>query len=320
MSKFFKQYAMDSARVMTGHVDDAQSIWARNLVTSTLQQLYMWEYRQTPWASGELIDINSGGVDEGAESVAWLEAGNVGAAGIVATNATNIPYADVQGQLNLGKAHTIATAIQYTTQDLRAARLQGMFDIATLKAASAREAYDRQLDELIRLGSVPSSITGIVNAPGSWDVTATTGTWTTVATPSQMLADFYLAYNAIRTGTNGVENPNTAVFAQPLWNRISTTQNSIASDVTVLEFLKRAYPNISLWKEDSGLDAAGATGGYCVMLYDRSQTRVEALLPMVLKPLPMERKGLVFEMAFEARYAGLATHRPKSIARLSGLT
>jgi hypothetical protein len=311
---FLKNYITDAARQM-GKLDDAQSVYAQHLVTATLQELFRFEYRATPWASGELISISTN-MDEGAYSVAWQMLGDVGGAGIVADNATDIPTADLEGTLNLNKAHTVATSIYYSTQDIRAARMQNMFDIATEKAQSARQAHDREIDRLIRLGSVPQALTGIVDAPGSWHVTVTTGSWNTVATPSQIAADFEQGWDAIFNGTGGVEEPDTAVFASSVWGHLNSTQNSIASDITILEFLKRSHPGITLWKVDSGLNTAADDGTAAVMLFNRSPSKVRVLMPMLLKPLPLEQHGLVFKMVFESRYAGLATPHPKSVAKL----
>jgi len=298
--------------------DDNAAYYARHLVTATLQELFKYEYRDTPWASGELVSISTN-VDAGAREVSWLTKGNTGSADIVADNANDIPTADIEGELNINKAYTIATAIQYSTQDIRQSRMQGLFDIASDKAVAAREAHDRKLDELIRLGDVPRAITGIVNASGSFHVTAATGTWATVATAAQILADFNSGYAAVYTGTTGVERPNTVVFPSTVWPRISTLQNSTASDASVLDYLKKAYPEITLWRPDAGLDTAGDAGGACVMIYNRDRARIRGIMPMALKPTPLEQKGLVFKMVFESRYAGLAIPRPRSICKLSGV-
>jgi len=87
----------------------------------------------------------------------------------------------------------------------------------------------------------------------------------------------------------------------------------------VLDFLKRSHPNITLWTPDAGLNTAGDAGDAAVMLYSRDRTRVRGLMPLALRPLPLEQHGLVAKMVFESRYAGLAVPRPKSIAKISGV-
>jgi hypothetical protein len=312
----FKNYVQDAARKMA--CDDAQSAYAQHLVTATLQELFRFQYRQTPWASGELISISSN-MDAGAASVAWMSLGDVGGADLVADNATELPTADLQGSLNINKAHTISTSIVYSTQELRQSNMQAMFDLANEKARSARQAHDRKLDELIRLGSSAHSILGVTNAPGSWHVTATTGNWGTSATAVQIVADFIEAYSTMFDGTGGVEEPDTCVMASSVYVRLATLQNSVASDKPVLGYLKEAFPNITLWKSDAGLNAAGNDGGPAMMLYSRDSSKLKALMPLMFSPLPLQQEGLVFKMAFESRFAGIATPRPKSILKLSNI-
>lgn len=298
--------------------DDNAAIYARHLVVASLQELFRFEYRKTKWASGELISITSN-IDAGAREVSWMEIGNTGTADIVADNANDIPTADLEGDLSINKCYTVATAVEYSTQDVRQSRMQGLFDIATEKAQAAREAHDRKIDELIRLGDVPRGITGITAASGSYDITATTGAWATTATAVQILADFQVAWDAIFTGSQGVEEPDTAVFPSTVWGRLNSLQNSIASDKTVMQFLKESHPNITLWAVDAGIDTAGNSADAAVMLYSRDRTRVRAMMPMVMRPLPLEQHGIVFKMVFESRYAGLAVPRPRSIAKISGV-
>lgn len=298
--------------------DDNAAIYARHLVTATLQELFRFEYRKTKWASGELISIATN-IDAGAREVSWMEIGNTGAADIVADNANDIPTADLEGDLSINRAYTVATAIQYSTQDVRQSRMQGLFDIAAEKAMAAREAHDRKIDQLIRLGDATKGLVGVIDVSGSFHVTATTGAWGSTATAAQINSDFQVAWDAVFNGTEGVEEPDTAVFPSTVWGRLNSLQNSLASDKTVLQFLKESHPNITLWTYDAGLNTAGDAGGAAMMLYSRDRTRLRAMMPMSMRPLPLEQHGLVFKMVFESRYAGLAVPRPLSIAKISGV-
>lgn len=315
---YLKKWINDAAGQITRHLDDNNSVFARHLLTATLQELFRFSFRKTKWASGELMSITTN-MNDGAREVSWQMLGDVGTAGIVADNATDVPTADVQGTLNINKVHTIATSICYSTQDIRSARMQGLFDIATEKARAAREAHDRELDRLIRVGDASKGIEGVLDLSGSHHVTATTGNWGTTATPAQILADFLVAYQAIYDGSSGVEEPNTAVFASSVWPRISTLQNSVASDATVLDFLKKSYPRITLWTDDAALNTGGDDGGPCVMLYDRDRSRIRGMMPLTLRPLPQEQHGLVFKTVFESRYGGLAAPRPRALAKITGV-
>jgi len=316
---YLKKIADSALYLPMARVDDTQAVLVRNLLIATLNEVFRYEYRQAKWAQGRLISISSTGLNEGAREVGWMELGSVGMAEVVADNAGDIPTADLEGNYTLNKAHTVAISIAYSQQDVRAARYQGMFDMVAEKAAAAREAHDRKIDELIRLGDPTYGFQGITNAAGRWAVTATTGAWASTASPQQIDSDFQLAYDAIYNGTSGVEEPDTCVLPSTVWGRISSLQHSVADSSTSLDFLKKSHPGISLWEVDAGLNTAGTGGTAAMMLYNRQPTRVRALMPMNLKPLPAEQHGLQMKVIFESRYAGLAVPKPKSVAVLSGI-
>jgi hypothetical protein len=310
LDNYAKRYADSAAQVMA-RGDDSLAVYARNLVLSTLTELFRWEYRRTPWASGELISIGPYGVSEGAREYGWLELGHVGNAGIVADGSMDVPTADVEGAYNTARVHTVATSIVYSTQDLRASSLQGMFDIASEKVAAAREAYDREINRLILEGEQTKGLSGVLTV-GGLSTVATTGNWAT-ATPSQIVADFTQAVDEIFVATDTVESPDTAVFPSEVWTRITTLQNSIASDITVLDYLKRAFPEITLWTYDGGLPDSTA------VVYSRDKSRIRCVMPMVLRPTPLEQRGLSFRMAFESRFGGVVAMRPRARCLLTGI-
>jgi hypothetical protein len=66
LSRFANRYADDAAKVIA-RGDDSLSVYARNLVLSTLTELFRWEYPATKWASGELISIGPYGVSDGVQ-------------------------------------------------------------------------------------------------------------------------------------------------------------------------------------------------------------------------------------------------------------
>lgn len=315
-----KNYIEDATRALTRlRGDDNGAFLMRHLVTATLSELFRYEFPAAKWASGQLVSIVA--VDEGALAVEWYTLARTGkGAAIVADNATDIPKAGIRAEMEINKAVTVATSIEFSSQELRSSRMQALFDLGAEKAQAAREEVDLQLDQLIRVGSPLHGLQGMLNLSHSHHVSATTGAWaTTGTTAAQILADFLLAYSAIYTGSQGIEDPDTVVFPTSVWPRLATTQNSVASDTTILEFLKLAYPRISLWTEDPRLDTGGDDGGPCMMLYSRQSSRIKAFMPMALRPMPQEQHGLVYTTVFESRYAGIAAPRPRSVAKLSGI-
>ncbi len=299
------------------HADLETGVFARRLVTATLAELFRFEYEENKWASGELVPLSSE-VDEGANEYGYQEIGYTGRAKLVAANATDIPFVDVEGRDTLHTIKTLACAFRYSTQEVRSAQLQNRFDIASEKARGAREAYDTELNDLLRVGSAPNNLFGVTNVPGMLVVAAATGTWLT-ATAVQIVADFTAAANQLPNLSTGIEMPNTAVFPLEQWTRISTLQNSAASDITVLQYLQRAFPMIATWTFDAGLDDVGPAGTPSAMIYKRDPTRMRGVIPMALRAMPPEQKGLIFQVTLESRFGGVMAPKPRGALRLDGI-
>jgi hypothetical protein len=301
-------------------VDVRSGIYARHLVTATLRELFRFEYPETKWANGEFVAISTT-VDEGATEYSFQELGHVGRAKIVADNATDLPYAELEGRNNLRAIHTLGIKIQFSTQDVRTARLQGLFDVASEKSSAAREGHDFALNDLIRSGDLAAGLDGFINAPGIIVLNAATANWV-AGTAEQIITDVSTAINTMIIGSNGVETPNTVVFDLVAWTNVTTRRASTTapSDTTILAFLQQAHPYITNWTWDVGLSTASQAGGPAVMIFRKDANRQRAIAPMLLRALPPEQKGLVFEVNFESRFGGVIVPKPLSVLRLERTT
>jgi len=269
--------------------DVQMGVFAKQLVTATFRELFRFEYPETKWMNGGLIPISTS-INEGATEYSFTEMEHTGRAKIVADCATDIPLADIGGRNNLRRIKTLAVGVTYCRQDIRTARMQGTFDIASEKAASAREAMDRTLDDLIRSGDPAAGLEGVVDHPGILVTPAITGNWAT-ATGVQIVADVRAAINSIINQSSGVEVPNTVVMDTASFTLISTAVHLPgASDRTILSFLREAFPMIQRWESEPGMATVSAT-----------------------------EKGLSFVLSFETRFGGVMMTKPRSMLRLDGI-
>jgi hypothetical protein len=307
------------ARLDMFRADVQMGVFAKQLVTATFRELFRFQYPETKWMNGGLIPISSS-INEGATEYSFTEMEHTGRAKIVADCATDIPLADIGGRNNLRRIKTLAVGVTYCRQDIRTARMQGLFDIAAEKAASAREAMDRTLDDLIRTGDPAAGLEGVVDHPGIIVESAITGNWQNpLTTAAQIVADVTAAINAVINQSSGVEVPNTVVMDVASYTRISVLQNSTASDITVLDYLKRAFPMIQRWDWEPGMATVSASGGASMLVYRNDQTRLRAVFPMMMQAVPPEQKGLSFVLNFETRFGGVMMPKPRSVLRLDGI-
>lgn len=311
----YNKYSKDAADRMVGRGDENQSIWVENLLTHTLSELFRFRYPSTPWANGDLISIDTS-APPGANGVQWEMLGEVGSFDSVADEADDLPLIDLQGASQYNKAFTVAAAIRYTEQQMAAADMQGLFNIAAEKGTAARKAYDRTLDGYIRSGSAKNSTPGMTNLPGRRDM-PTTGAWSGLS-PAQIVADFESMYSEIYDGSNGVFEPDTVVFPSSV-RAMMKAQNSVAANTSIEGFLKETYPEITKWVYDYGMGTAGRGGTAAAIMYVRDASVCRALLPEFLRPLQVRPVNLAWVVPFHSRYAGILNTNPGSVCTMYGI-
>jgi hypothetical protein len=313
------QQVSDSVRGMDLFRGDSESgLVAASLVRHTLSEMYVHEYPEKKWINGQLVHIRTE-VPEGSDSFQFLERSRSGKSAIVGPNPTDVPQADISGGLTIRPIRSPKVFIEYTTQDIRRIRLQGMgMDIAQDKAIAAREANDDYLDELIRIGSAQHGMYGMTNHPGIQIDNAATGTWQG-ATAAQIIQDHRAAINPMISSSGGVVMPDTIVYDTASYTRVSTLDKDTQTSATVLEFLKKAFPSIKKWEWDPGLDTASNSGGPATLIYRRRKQSQFAVMPMPMKPLPPQPWGYGFRIYFETEFGGVAMPKPRDLKRLDGV-
>ena len=312
----------------SGHYDGSNGVFTEQATTHVLTEVFRKQYEGFKFVGGGLMPMDTS-AGAGALAVAWDDVGasSDGGDGFVSDAATDIATVDVNLERKSNPVHTIARAYTYTDMEMLAAT-NGNYDPIVDKGSRCREQWERDLNNAIRFGVPRLNLPGFFRNPALQPVTATTGAWAS-ATPAQILADFAQSIDTIRTGTAGVSQPDTVLFDLPTWNRLEALQNSTASDVNVLQYLRTNYPMITTWAWDFGLRGQGDggtgsgadyTGGSnCLMMYKNDRSTMRALLPMGITPKGPQEVDLSWKTILWGRFAGLAMPRPKEVVRLEGL-
>jgi len=241
-----------------------------------------------------------------------------GRAGLIGPQADDVPAAEISGARTIRPIHAYGIYLTYSRKDLRRAAVQGMFDVASEKAAAAREGHDETLDDLIRSGDQSIGLYGMINHPGIQIENAATSNWQS-ATAVQIVAAFTAAVTAMMNSTDGVVVPNSVLFDVATYTRITTLQNSTASDITVMDYLKKSFPMITSWDWEPGLKTGAADGGPCCLVYRKDRSRQRVILPMSLRAYPPEQRGFNFRIYLESEFGGVMMPKPRDVKRIDGV-
>jgi len=300
------------------HFDDQSSIFVRNLVEQTLARLFERKFEAARWLNDGLIPISTE-VDEGASVYGYQEIGEHGEADVMSNDATDFPLADIDGDYTTHRVKMVGTSFRYTTHDVRAAKLQGTFDLVPRKSRAARKVWDKKIDDLLIYGDEVHGFDGLSNAAGIRVDVMTTGGWAT-ATADQILADLTAVFADIENSTDQQLIPNCLGVPTTIMRRLMTTPfNTAVPQITILDYLKAAFPEITKWFGNSKLATAAEDGTAAGMLYNNDPEVVTGQLAMPLRPLPPEQKGATFVVNLESRWGGIMVPQPLGISRLDNM-
>lgn len=259
---------------------------------------------------------------EGASTITYRQYDQVGMAKIVAAYANDLPRADVKGKEFTAQIRSIGNAFGYSVQEIRAAVFAGV-NLSARKAVAATRAQEEKINSLAFTGDAEHGLSGLIsntNVPSVTLAADGTGSSKTFAakTAAQIVRDVNSVINKVISQSKGVHRANEVWMPIEQYSLIATTQNSVASDTTILGFLKQANPGVEFYPVVE-LDGAGAAGVDRMYAMENSMDNMQLEIPMMIRQYAPQQKGLEFEIPVESRFGGLIIEYPLALAYADGI-
>lgn len=265
-----------------------------------------------------LIPADPDGVSPGASTVTYRQFTKTGVAKVIASYADDLPRADVFGVEFQTPVRSLGEAFGYNIQEIRAAVLAGR-PLTAMKGQAAREAIERGIDEILSVGLPSDGIPGFINNADVPTAAVAGDVWAN-KTPTAIRADIDEMLQDIPDVSLGVERgPFTIVLPDLQFDILADTQNSDASDRTIMEFLLQRNNKITEIVPWWRMDAAGAGGLDRMMAYTRDARNVRAIVPQEFEMFPIEPRNLEFVVSTHARVGGTNFQYPLSARYRDGI-
>ena len=262
-------------------------------------------------------------VPAGAETALTLVYDSIGMAKIVADYGDDLPRAEAVGTTIASKVYTVGDSYGYNYVELEHARMANV-NLEARKALSARRGVDLKLNNIAWFGDAEHGITGFINNPNIATVTIPAdGTGSSALfvdkTPDQIIRDMNAIINEVSNNTNGVEMPDTVLFAPAVYDLLESTPKSQYSDRTILEFLRGAHPEVSRWMKIGELKGAGtgATDMIIAGVFRPEYIRQEN--PVRFEQLPVQYRNLEYVVPCVSRTLGVTINVPICFASAYGM-
>jgi len=295
------------------NLDEGQSIFFARELEAVLSRQFDVLY---PELRSRMFLPVSNEAGPGAESITYYQFDKVGMAKLVSDYADDLPRADAFGNKFTSPVESLGISFGYSLQEVRASAMANR-SLPTMKADAARRAHEQKVDEIAALGDPSSGLVGFLNNANVPAISATTGSWA-AATPDQILDDMGEMVQQIISTTNSVETPDTLLLP-PAQYALINQQRIVDTDTTVLKFFlsNNAWiRNVDHWYRLTG---AGAGGTDRMVCYRRDPSKLELHIPQEFEALPVQERGLAFEVPTHSRIGGTVIYKPLSALYSDGI-
>lgn len=263
-----------------------------------------------PALKGRLFVPTSNEIDPGAEAVAYEQGDGIGRAKIMADHAEDSPNIDDFSEKFSRPVREIAAHYNFTRKEMLSAAMTNR-PLTTKRAARVRRAIEHVIDDVAAVGApsfgIPTGFTNDANVPQQ----AAAATWA-ASTPAVIVAQIGDALSRIIAATEDTEHGNTIVIPPDSLSLIATTQNSAASDKTILQFILENFPTLVAVESWNRLQTAGAGSTRRMVTYDRSPTQLEQDIPEEFTTLEPEVRPRKTKVESVAQTAGMVWYKPLS--------
>lgn len=281
---------------------------------------------------------------EGINTITYRSYDKRGETAIIAGKATDLPRGDISGKEYSIKVKTLGNAFGYSRQELASAKVTGM-PLEARKAEATRRSYEEKVNQIIWFGSAANDLHGFFGGPAGapaltiskTQVDAAAGgtnstVWGVDKTPDEVIADLTAACVKVYAETKKLFRPDTILISVEKKQYLMNTPRSIHSDVSIMDwfiannmFIKSADAFKDINELEGIYDTAGGdfdpTGGegngFTVMTSGADNARIREPFPYM--HLPVQYKGLEFEINCYGRFAGVEMIRPAAFAHFYGI-
>ena len=292
---------------------------------------------------------------EGINTITYRSYDKRGETAIIAGKATDLPRGDISGREYSISVKTLGNAFGYSRQELAASKVTGL-PLEARKAEATRKSYEEKVNQLIWFGNAENKIEGIFGGPVGtgaepkpWEsVTITAVPNGTVSANSEwnpanktgieVVADLNNSLNSMYIDTKKIFRPDTILISVEKLLYLTNTPISVEFPlVSIMKWflennkfiksvdqfkdineLESIYPDVAGGEDvtDFKPDGTGVEG-FTIMASGADNARIREPFPYM--HLPVQYKGLEFEINCYGRFAGVEMIRPAAFQHFTNI-
>ena len=256
-----------------------------------------------------------------------------------------MPRGDISGKEYSISVRTLGNAFGYSRQEIASAKVTGM-PLEARKAEATRRSYEEKVNQIIFFGSPENNLHGLFDGPvGAPCLTATRTSVAASAanaanfawadkTPDEIINDLTTALTKMFVDTKQLFRPDMIIMSVASKKILETTPRSLQSDMSIMNWF--LANNSFIHSRDQIVDVNEVAGiypvrtnlsgdivpgagyeGFTVISSGEDNMRVREPFPYI--HLPVQLKGLEFEINCYGRFAGVEMVRPAAVQHWMGI-
>ena len=333
--------AVELIRMQGGFVTDDEGIFFQRQLEHVQAESYDVLY---PELMGRVCFASNNEGGEGIETLTYRSYDKRGETAIIAGKATDLPRSDVSGREYSISVRTLGNAYGYSRQEIASSRVTGI-PLDAKKAEAGRRSYEEKVNQIIWFGSAENALHGFFDGPTGAPCLTVTKTqvaaaagggnsrvWGVDLTPDEVIKHLTDALAQQYSDTLKLFKADTIFMSVEKKLYLQNTPRSLQSDVSILNWFLANNKQITSSDQikdinelDGIYDAAGgafdptgASGnGFTLACSGSDNARIREPFPYI--HLPVQYKGLEFEINCYGRFAGLEMVRPAAFQHFYGI-
>lgn len=286
------------------HLDAAASAFVLNDLVAKDSRLFNVEY--APLEAVQYLPINSN-FHPGIPVVKYQQFDGAGVAQLSSDYATASPSNKItKAEFYMG-VKTLRTSCVWSIDEIRAAAYEGT-PLEQLEMDLARRSIQEGIDKLALNGDARVNMFGLLNIPNVPTSALAGGTeWDNpLATPDDIALSIVQFLQSIEINTKGSRRANALILDKALLNNLEARRMSSASDISIMEYVRRRFP---------GLQVFGSfLVGEKAVAYEKSPSVLELVMPIPFEVFPDDVKATRIVREMQARIGGVRAFFPKALA------
>ncbi len=305
-------------------LDDNSTLFLERELESLEERVYRQKLRELKHR--RLIPVSTRD-PEGSETITYKLFNKVGIAKFISDDPNDIPMADAFATRHTASVRLAATGFKFTTQELRRSAMSNV-SIEVEKSDSARRALEELEARVAWLGDAEHDLLGLTNNPNVAEEQvalnqATTSRLWINKTAQEIIDDVVDFISNIRIDSREVHSgPYTLAMPIPQHELIRNLRISDNFPTkTVREYLldESGSNGIAEIEAVPEFEGAGTAGDDIMMAWERDSEVLEQRIPMPMRMLAPQQRGLSFVIFLEEEMAGVVIRFPLGVRKARGI-